>query len=577
MVEFFSKLLSSDFMPHKMCFLENQTVLWLSVTSDGLIALAYYLIPFLLFYFSRKRRDVGFHWIFVAFGVFILACGTSHLLGVVTVWNPVYRLESTVKAITGIASIGTFLLFCRIMPGLVRIPSPAQLEAEIEERRAAEAEILQINTELEGRVAGRTAELVESESMYRKLAEEKELAAESLAAANVELQREMKRRQDVEGQLLQAQKMEAIGRLAGGIAHDFNNLLTVILGYNEMLREHVREDAVAFDYTLEVLQAGERASALTNQLLAFSRRQVSIPRVIDLNDLVQNIDKMLRRIIGEDIDLHLKLADGLSSVTVDPSHIDQVIMNLAVNSRDAMPDGGALTIETANVEMTEEYAGSHLGIAPGPYVMLAVSDTGTGMDEATKSRIFEPFFTTKEKGKGTGLGLSIVYGIVKQSGGEVMVYSEPGHGTAFKIYFPVVAEAAGEITGPVEAAPVAGTETILLVEDEHQVRGLTRSMLMRHGYRILDASSGPEALALVSDMDISIDLILTDIVMPQMNGLELAQQITAARPGIKVLFMSGYTDDAVVRQGFLKAETPFIQKPFTSATLQAKVREALGG
>ena len=578
MLEFFSKLFANDFYPAKMCFREDSAVLWLNVISDSLIALAYYLIPFLLFYYTRKRRDIGFHWIFVAFGTFILACGTTHLLGAVTVWNPVYRLDGVVKAITAIASIATFAMLGRMMPVLIRIPSPAQLAGEIEDRRAAEAEILTMNAELEGRVASRTAELVQNEWMYRKLAEEQELAAASLAHALDDLQREMKQRHDLESQLVQSQKMEAIGRLAGGVAHDFNNLLTVILGYNEMLREHAKEDPIALDFTLEVLQAAERASALTNQLLAFSRRQVAMPRVLDLNQVVQHIDKMLHRIIGEDVELQLKLAAGLSPVKADPSHIDQVIMNLAVNSRDAMPNGGSLTIETADVQLTEEYAGSPLGIAAGWYVMLAVSDTGTGMDELTKSRIFEPFFTTKEKGKGTGLGLSIVYGIVKQNGGEILVYSEPGRGTAFKIYLPVALEAAEDrrtARGATQA--VAATETILLVEDEHQVRNLTRAMLGRQGYRILDAGSAVEALTLARDTAVPIDLLLTDIVMPQMNGLELAKEIMAARPGIKVLFMSGYTDSAVVKQGILTAEMPFIKKPFTSASLHSKVREVLGG
>ena len=578
LLEFFSKLFANDFYPPKMCFREDSAVLWLNVISDSLIALAYYLIPFLLFYYTRKRRDIGFHWIFVAFGTFILACGTTHLLGAVTVWNPVYRLDGVVKAITAIASIATFAMLGRMMPALIRIPSPAQLAGEIEDRRAAEAEILTMNAELEGRVASRTAELVQNEWMYRKLAEEQELAAASLAHALDDLQREMKQRHDLESQLVQSQKMEAIGRLAGGVAHDFNNLLTVILGYNEMLREHAKEDPIALDFTLEVLQAAERASALTNQLLAFSRRQVAMPRVLDLNQVVQHIDKMLHRIIGEDVELQLKLAAGLSPVKADPSHIDQVIMNLAVNARDAMPNGGSLTIETADVQLTEEYAGSPLGIAAGWYVMLAVSDTGTGMDELTKSRIFEPFFTTKEKGKGTGLGLSIVYGIVKQNGGEILVYSEPGRGTAFKIYLPVALEAAEDrrtARGATQA--VAATETILLVEDEHQVRNLTRAMLGRQGYRILDAGSAVEALTLARDTAVPIDLLLTDIVMPQMNGLELAKEIMAARPGIKVLFMSGYTDSAVVKQGILTAEMPFIKKPFTSASLHSKVREVLGG
>jgi len=576
--EFFSKLFSNQFMPHKMCFLEDSGVLWLHVVSDSLIALAYYLIPFLLFYFARRRRDIGFHWIFVAFGSFILACGTTHLMSAVTVWNPVYRLEGVIKALTAIASIATFAMLSRMMPQLVALPSPAQLAAEVEERRAAEDEVRSINAELEGRVARRTAELVQSESMSRQLAAEQKQAADSLEQALDNLRREMKRRRGLESQLIQAQKMEAIGRLAGGVAHDFNNLLTVILGYNEMLTEQVKEDPAALDYTREVLQAAERASALTNQLLAFSRRQVSVPRIVDLNQVVAHIDKMLGRIIGEDVELEIRLAPELAPVRADPAHMDQVIMNLAVNSRDAMPSGGKLTIETANVQLTEEYAGSHLDCAPGPYVLLSVSDTGTGMDEATKSRLFEPFFTTKEKGKGTGLGLSIVYGIVKQHGGEILVYSEVGQGTVFKIYLPAAvapAESVAPAGQPVRAAAVP--RNILLVEDEEQVRNLTRTILERQGHRILHAGAGEEALVLARDASQAIDLLLSDIVMPRMNGLELAKEVRALRPGIRILFMSGYTDNAVVRQGMIDADTPFIQKPFTAAALYSKIQEVMGG
>ena len=578
MLHFFSQLLSNDYMPHKMCFLDDATVLWLNVISDSLISLAYYLIPFLLFYFTRKRRDISFNWVFVAFGVFILACGTTHLLGAVTVWNPVYRLDGVVKAVTAIASITTFGMLIPMMPTLIRIPSPAQMEDEIQERRAAEEEVRKINLELEGRVARRTAELVTSEAVARKLAEQEKQAAESLEKTLGELQSEMKQRQSLEGQLIQAQKMEAVGRLAGGVAHDFNNLLTVILGYNEMLSEQVKNDPEALDAVLEVHKAAERATALTNQLLAFSRRQVAVPRVLDLNQVVRQIDKMLRRIIGEDIELETRLAPDLPPVKADPSHIDQVIMNLAVNARDAMPKGGKLSIETAATHLTDEYAAGHIGVTAGPYVMLAISDTGVGMDALTRARIFEPFFTTKEKGKGTGLGLSIVYGIVKQHGGEILVYSEPGQGTVFKIYIPVAAPAvAAAPSATLQATAQAASGTILLVEDEQQVRNLTRAMLARQGYRILEAGSTENALDLARDDAQTIDLLLTDIVMPHMSGVDLADEIRKIRPGIRVLFMSGYTDLAVVHQGILSAEMPFIQKPFTAASLRQKVQELLAG
>jgi signal transduction histidine kinase/CheY-like chemotaxis protein len=542
MLEFFSRIFSADFMPHRMCFLGDAAVTWLNVIADCLIALSYYLIPFLLLRLVRKRRDIQFKWAFVAFAMFILACGTTHLLGAVTVWNPVYRLEGVVKGITAIASAATFFALIPLIPTLVALPSPSQLTA--------------MNQSLEQRVAERTA---------------------SLEQALRDLRTEMQLRQSLEGQLIQAQKMEAVGRLAGGVAHDFNNLLTVILGYNEMMHGHVSQDPVAADFSREIKNAAERATSLTNQLLAFSRRQVAVPQVVDLNEVVRGIDKMLQRIIGEDIELRTSLAPDLSPVKVDPSHIDQVIMNLAVNSRDAMPQGGALTIETANVELTGEYAGAHLGVSPGSYVMLAISDTGCGMDAATQARIFEPFFTTKEKGKGTGLGLSIVYGIVKQSGGEVLVYSEPGKGTAFKIYLPVVGEAAEAPLDESASWDAAAVETILLVEDEDQVRNLARAILQRQGYRVLEAESATAAEQILREHPERIDLLLTDVVMPRTSGIELAERIRAARPGIKVLFMSGYTDSGIIQQGALSADAPYIQKPFTSAALRERVREALQG
>ena len=549
MLDYFRNLFSTEFMPHGMCYLWDPAVLWLSAASDILISASYYAIPFLLFYFVRKRRDIAFNGIFVAFGMFILACGTTHLMGAVTIWHPIYRLDGVIKAITAIASAATFIMLVPMMPTLIALPSPSQLEKvnrslerEIEVRRAAEDEVRRINEDLEDRVAKRTAE-----------------------------------RQALEAQLIQSQKMEAIGRLAGGVAHDFNNLLTVILGYTEMLREHLGQDAIALEFGDEINLAAHRASDLTNQLLAFSRRQIALPRVVSLNDVVNQIEKMLRRIIGEDIRLETRLTDSVQPVNVDPAHIQQVIMNLAVNARDAMPRGGTLIIETANVELSAEYAGRHIGVDAGPYTLLAVSDTGTGMDDATKARLFEPFFTTKEKGKGTGLGLSIVYGIVKQSGGEILVYSEPGHGTAFKIYLPVVAASPEALRPAAEEREITpAAETVLLVEDEPQVRTLTRTMLTSRGYHVLEAASASDALKLIAEQDQPIDLLLTDIVMPGMNGADLAREAAGARPSIRVLFMSGYTEGGVIDRGVLDSETPFIQKPFTLGALDRKIREVLG-
>ncbi len=384
-------------------------------------------------------------------------------------------------------------------------------------------------------------------------------------------------RSALEEQLRQSQKMEAVGRLAGGVAHDFNNLLTVIKGYGELMLEELKPTDPMRAEVEEVQKAADRAAALTRQLLAFSRRQVMAPKVIDLNEVVSNMDKLLRRLLGEDIDLFTALDPYLGPVKADPGQIEQVIMNLAVNSRDAMPNGGKLTIETANVSLDEGYAREHVTVKPGEYVMLAVSDTGEGMDPETCSKVFEPFFTTKNEGKGTGLGLSTVYGIVKQSGGYIWVYSERGRGTAFKVYLPRVAEAAERIQTPErERTAPGGNETILLVEDEDGVRALIRQVLHKNGYTVLQAAHGGEALLLCERHKGDIDLLLTDVVLSQMTGRELAHRLAPLRPGMKVLYMSGYTDEAILHHGMLSPGSAFLQKPFTTEALTQKIREVLG-
>ncbi len=379
-----------------------------------------------------------------------------------------------------------------------------------------------------------------------------------------------------EEQLRQAQKMEAVGMLAGGVAHDFNNLLTAINGHSDLALRRLNPDDPLFHKLREIRKAGERAASLTRQLLAFSRKQILKPKVLDLNNSIFEMNKMLQRLIGEDIDLLIGLMPDLGKVKADPSQIEQVLLNLAVNARDAMPKGGKLTIETANVEIDEEYVDRHLSVRPGQYVMLAVSDTGCGMDAETQERIFEPFFTTKEVGKGTGLGLSTVYGIVKQSGGQVWVYSEVGRGTTFKIYLPCVdkpIEAPKATTNDSKA--LLGTETVLLVEDEEMVRELTREILQESGYHVLEAKHGQEALLVAEQHQGPIHLMLSDVVMPQMSGRELAEQLSPLRTEMKVLYMSGYTDDAIVHHGVLDEGMAFIEKPFTPNALARKLREVI--
>ena len=388
-------------------------------------------------------------------------------------------------------------------------------------------------------------------------------------------------RKALEEQLRQAQKMEAVGQLAGGIAHDFNNILTAITGFSELLLADTSPEDERYDSIGEIRAGANRAAALTRQLLAFSRRQMLQPRLLDLNRSVRAVEAMLRRLIVEDITLVISLDPAIGHVRADPGQIEQVLMNLVVNARDAMPRGGSLTIETTNVEFHEaERIGQRLSIPAGQYVRIAVSDSGHGMDETTRARVFEPFFTTKEPGKGTGLGLSTVYGIVKQSGGFIWCYSEPGAGTVFKIYLPRVAAEvaeAAERTPSLTRAIDAGlaTETILLVEDDEAVRDVSRRILVQRGYTVLEATNGAEALRVCADTTRPIDLIVSDMVMPEMNGPELGRHIRERHPGTALLFMSGYTRDAALRQSFLEPGTAFIEKPFTPATLAQRVREVL--
>jgi two-component system cell cycle sensor histidine kinase/response regulator CckA len=387
--------------------------------------------------------------------------------------------------------------------------------------------------------------------------------------------RDEQEKASLQEQLRQSQKMEAIGQLAGGIAHDFNNLLTVIQGYAQISLLDLQELDPLRTNIEEIRKAGKQAADLTRQLLAFSRKQILEIQVLDVNQVFQRLDKMLRRIIGEDVELTSFLSESLGKTKADPGQMEQVIINLAVNARDAMPNGGKLTIETANVELGEGYAREHVTVEPGRYVMFSVSDNGVGMTPEVRERVFEPFFTTKEKGKGTGLGLSTVYGIVKQSGGNIWVYSERGQGATFKIYLPRVDEPLTELKERVTGEVPRGHETILIVEDEDVVRKLSVRVLRKHGYKVLEAPDGGKALMLCEEFKEPIHLILTDVVMPGMSGRRVAERIKEIHPEMKALFMSGYKDNAILHHGILEPGLNFLQKPFNVEDLARKVREVL--
>jgi len=384
--------------------------------------------------------------------------------------------------------------------------------------------------------------------------------------------RDVSGRRHLEEQLTHSQKMDAVGRLAGGVAGDFNNVLTVITGYSELLRAEMPTGNPLRRYADEIMWAAERAAGLTRQLLAFSRGPAAQPRLVDLNAVLGTMEPMLRRLLGENTELILLHGPALGRVKADPAQIEQAIMNLAANARDAMPQGGKLVIETANVELDDPAGSQKVGVKPGSYVMLAVSDTGAGMDQQTRSRLFEPFFTTKETGKGSGLGLSTVYGIVKQSDGQITVYSQPDCGTIFEIYLPRVTEAV-PAAGQRRHVQPRGSETILLVDDEEGVRKLVNAILQSHGYTVIEAASGPAALSAFEKNAHKIDLVLTDVVMPQMNGFELGEQLAQASPDVRILYMSGYRDNPI--GGHDRGSRPFLHKPFTPDTLLEKVREVL--
>jgi signal transduction histidine kinase len=518
---------TTSFTPHGICLLWDPWLVWMHVASDALIAVAYFSIPFALSLFVARRPDVEFGWVFWAFAIFILACGFTHVFSIVTLWLPIYQLEGITKMVTAAASLATAALLWPLLPKLLAIPSPAQLRV-----------------------------------------------------ARQELQLQTAQRREAEEMLRQSQKMEAIGQLTGGVAHDFNNILTVIQGNLELAEREIGlwRDGTQQKLTRLVGNASkgvERAATLTRRLLAFARRQPLAPRPVRLDQLLAGMAPFFRSTVGETIEIAVDSAPALWPVEVDPGQFESAILNLVINARDAMPQGGRLAIATANVVLEATGDGG-----AGEHVEVTVTDTGHGMDAVALSRAFEPFYTTKQAGHGTGLGLSQVYGFVKQSNGQIRIDSTPGAGTTVRICFPRFAggvAAAPEAVAPV--APLRGRpgETILVVEDDASVRAYVVESLRDLGYAVVAAGSGDEALALLSAPQTRVDLLLSDVILPGRNGAEIAAAARQLRPSLRVLFMTGYSRDAIVHEGRLDAGVVLIQKPFSQTQLATRLREVMEG
>jgi len=532
---FLERLLdTSMFSPHGICLLWEPELIWLNVASDAIIAIAYFSIPFALGIFVSRRRDVEFGWVFWAFAIFIMACGLTHVFSIYTLWVPVYGIEGLVKAVTAVASIVTAAVLWPLLPKLLAIPSPTQL-------RLAHAALEEEGRQRRG-----------AEDMLQKVRE-------------VEA---------TEAQIRQAQKMEAVGQLTGGIAHDFNNILTVIVGTIEILSEALTDRPHLAAIAKLIDEAAARGADLTQGLLAFARRQPLQPREVDVNALIIDSARLLRPTLGEQIEIDSMLADDVTHALVDPSQLATAILNLALNARDAMPNGGKLTFETRNVHLDESYASMNSEVTPGNYVMVAVNDSGQGIPADLMDKVFEPFFTTKGLGKGSGLGLSMVYGFVKQSNGHIKIYSELGHGTTVKLYLPQATCSAEP--GPANVAPIeGGHETILIVEDDALVRTYVITQVQSLGYITLAACNATEALAILETAE-NIALLFTDVIMPgPMNGPQLAIEAQKRRPLLKILYTSGYTENAIVHHGRLDAGVRLLAKPYRKSDLARMIRIAL--
>jgi signal transduction histidine kinase/CheY-like chemotaxis protein len=527
----------STLTPHGASLLWKPELIWLNAISDAVTAAAFFAIALFLALLVSRRRDLQFTAAFLGFGIYITACGVTRLMSVITLWVPAYGTEGIIKAVVAVMSVGVAAaLLLLVLPRLLVLPSRNQLkqayaalEEEVRHRRSAEA-------------------------MVRRFQE---------IEAN-------------ESQVRQAQKMEAIGQLTGGVAHDFNNILTVIIGTIEILGDAVKDDPHLVQITNMIGAAATRGADLTQHLLAFARRQPLQPRSVDVNALVIDAARLLRSTLGEQIEMESMLAHDCAPALIDPSQLSTAILNLALNARDAMPNGGKLTLETKNVVLDDNYAGMNNEVKPGNYVMVAVSDTGEGIPAALLEKVFEPFFTTKDVGKGSGLGLSMVYGFVKQSNGHVKIYSEEGHGTTVKLYLP---QAAGAAEAPVAEAGIAGVErgdkSILIVEDDPLVREYVVTQISNFGYATLAAGNAAEALAIIDGPE-HIDLLFTDVIIPGgMNGRELAIEALKRRPGLKVLYTSGYTENAIVHHGRLDAGVLLLPKPYLSSDLARMIRTAM--
>jgi signal transduction histidine kinase len=527
---------SSMFSPHGICLLWEPELIWLHVFSDAVIAVAYFSIPIALSIVVSKQRDFQFGWIGWSFAAFILACGLTHIFSIITLWIPIYGLEGIVKAITAIASIITAVIMWPLIPKIIAIPSPGQL------RQAYKA--------------------LEEEGKQRR-------GAETL------LQR-FRETEATETQIRQAQKMEAVGQLTGGIAHDFNNILTVITGTIEILGEAVADRPHLAGIARLIDDAATRGAALTQHLLAFARKQPLQPTSVDINLLIVDTVKLLQPTIGELVSIDFVPGEDIAPALVDASQLATAILNLALNARDAMPNGGQLRIETANVELQDSRIRAYDGPAAGQYVMISISDTGHGIAAEDINKVFEPFYTTKDVGKGTGLGLSMVYGFVKQSKGHITIQSEKGRGTTILVCLPQAeAEAAPVVNLRLPETAPQGHETILVVEDDPLVRSYVLTQIRSLGYRTLSASNGPEALKVLRGSE-KIDLLFTDVIMPgSINGRELSIEAQRLRPGLKVLFTSGYTENAIDHDGRLDHGVQLLQKPYRRGDLAGALRIAL--